>query len=98
MSSGAIVGDRVVAVVVTFEAPERLRACLGALASQTRPPDRMVVVNNGAPLDGRLSVPDSVVLIDSETNTGPAGGYHLGIERALDMGATWLWLMDDDID
>uniref|UniRef100_A0A6J7P4B8 Unannotated protein n=1 Tax=freshwater metagenome TaxID=449393 RepID=A0A6J7P4B8_9ZZZZ len=43
-------------------------------------------------------VPDSVVLIDSETNTGPAGGYHLGIERALDMGATWLWLMDDDID
>jgi len=92
------VGDHVVAVVVTFEAPERLRACLGALASQGRPPDRVVVVNNGAPLDGRLSVPDSVVLIDSGTNTGPAGGFHEGMERALQMGATWLWLMDDDIE
>ena len=50
--------------------------------------------HTGAPLAGRLAVPDSVfvpdsvVLIDSETNTGPAGGYHLGIERALEMGAT----------
>lgn len=98
MSSGAAAGDCVVAVVVTFEAPERLRACLEALASQGRPPDRVVVVNNGAPLAGRLSVADSVVLIDSATNTGPAGGYHVGMERALQMGATWLWLMDDDIE
>ena len=96
--------DVVVAVVVTFEAPDRLRNCLATLAAQTRLPDRVVVVNNGAPLAGRLAVPDSVVVpdsvavIDSVTNTGPAGGFHVGMEKALDLGATWLWLMDDDIE
>ncbi|MCA9570938.1 MAG: glycosyltransferase, partial [Myxococcales bacterium] len=31
-------------------------------------------------------------------NLGPGGGFHLGMQRAMERGADWLWLMDDDIE
>jgi rhamnopyranosyl-N-acetylglucosaminyl-diphospho-decaprenol beta-1,3/1,4-galactofuranosyltransferase len=38
----------------------------------------------------------SVHLVALETNTGGAGGFHTGIETAIDRGADLVWLMDDD--
>jgi GT2 family glycosyltransferase len=31
-----------------------------------------------------------------EENTGGAGGFHAGVDRAMAQGADWIWLMDDD--
>jgi len=30
------------------------------------------------------------------SNTGGAGGFHEGVKRAMELGADWIWIMDDD--
>lgn len=32
-----------------------------------------------------------------EENTGGAGGFSAGVERAFELGAEWFWVMDDDV-
>jgi rhamnopyranosyl-N-acetylglucosaminyl-diphospho-decaprenol beta-1,3/1,4-galactofuranosyltransferase len=44
---GEVAHDRVLAIVLTYEAPESRAAALRALAEQTSPPDAVLVVDNG---------------------------------------------------
>ena len=86
------------AVVVTFNRRELLEQCLDALAAQTRPPDRVVVVDN-ASTDGTgawLAARDGVHVIALPENRGSSGGFHAGLAAAHAAGADWAWLMDDD--
>lgn len=89
----------VCAIVVTYNRKELLRECLAALAAQTRPPDRVLVVDN-ASSDGTQAMVEAeyeeVELLALPTNQGGAGGFHEGMKRAHVDGAEWLWLMDDD--
>jgi GT2 family glycosyltransferase len=60
---------------------------------------RVIVVNNASTENLRSLCkrwPGQVEVIDLPTNTGSAVGYKVGIEAALDSGAEYLWLMDDD--
>lgn len=90
----------VVAVVVAYNRRELLMECLGALSAQTRPVDGVIVVDN-ASTDGTSEVvrrlhPD-VDLVTLSRNTGGAGGFAVGIERAVvSGGADFVWIMDDD--
>jgi rhamnopyranosyl-N-acetylglucosaminyl-diphospho-decaprenol beta-1,3/1,4-galactofuranosyltransferase len=89
----------VVAVVVTHDRRDLLTEALTSLRTQTRTPDATVVVDNASP-DGtsdlvRERFPE-VDLLELPRNTGGAGGFAAGIARALELGATALWLMDDD--
>jgi len=89
----------VVAVVVTYNRKDLLRECLDALRAQTRPPDRVLVVDN-ASTDGTRTLvteefPEASLLALPE-NIGGAGGFHEGLKAAHAGGATWSWLMDDD--
>jgi rhamnopyranosyl-N-acetylglucosaminyl-diphospho-decaprenol beta-1,3/1,4-galactofuranosyltransferase len=89
----------VVAVVVTHDRRDLLTEALTSLRTQTRTPDATVVVDNASP-DGtsdlvRERFPE-VDLLELPHNTGGAGGFAAGIARALELGATALWLMDDD--
>ncbi|REE96545.1 glycosyltransferase [Thermomonospora umbrina] len=91
--------DRVVAVVVTYDRRELLVEALTALLGQTRPPDLVVVVDN-ASSDGSADLvatrfPD-VDLIVLARNTGGAGGFAIGVARALEHRADAVWLLDDD--
>jgi rhamnopyranosyl-N-acetylglucosaminyl-diphospho-decaprenol beta-1,3/1,4-galactofuranosyltransferase len=92
--------ERIVAVVVTWERLALLRESLAAVAAQTRAPDAVVVVDN-ASTDGTADAvaaehPD-VDLVRLTQNTGGAGGFAVGVERALELHAPDLiWLMDDD--
>jgi GT2 family glycosyltransferase len=91
--------ETVCAVVVTHDRVALLRECLAALAAQTRPPDRVLVVDN-ASADDTLEVlardfPDADVLALAD-NQGGAGGFHEGLRAARLGGADWVWLMDDD--
>ncbi len=95
--------DRVAVVVVTYNRRELLERCLAAVQSQTLAPAAVVVVDNGstdgtaellAALSGGRGVPLRVVAPGQ--NLGGAGGFALGMERALGHEPTWLWLMDDD--
>ena len=97
-------GDQVCAVVVTYNRKDLLRECLAALLSQTRPVDRILVIDNQS-TDGTLEMlassfsPESfsqIEVVTLERNVGGAGGFHEGLKRAAAGKAAWVWLMDDD--
>lgn len=89
----------VAAVVLTRNRVDSLRATLEAIASQTRVPDEIVVVDNASD-DGtramlRTSFPDARV-VDTGSNLGAAGGRSRGMARAFERGHDVVWFVDDD--
>lgn len=91
--------DGVVAVVVTRHRRDLLAESLKVLASQTRPVDHLVVVDNGPDQSARSVVTDCPLpstYLPSHRNLGGAGGFALGMLYALALGAEWVWLADDD--
>jgi rhamnopyranosyl-N-acetylglucosaminyl-diphospho-decaprenol beta-1,3/1,4-galactofuranosyltransferase len=91
------------AVVVTHNRKAMLLACLEALAGQSRPVDGVTVVDN-ASSDGTWEALEASGLgerlaidyVRLARNGGGAEGFHYGVRAALDTGADWIWLMDDD--
>lgn len=88
------------AVVVTWNRRELLERCLEHLESQTQPCDRILVVDNASD-DGTAELlaawADRVLMLRLSSNTGGAGGFNAGIRRAVEAGASRVWLMDDDV-
>lgn len=86
----------ILAVVVTHNRRELLVRCLDHLQAQTCPPDAILVINN-ASTDGTVEMLQSrdIPFITQE-NVGSAGGWHRGIQHAMDHGFDAVWLMDDD--
>ncbi len=91
--------QRVVAVIVTRDRTELLAQSLAAVATQTRRPDHVVVVDNG-PDEAVRAVTEAsglpVTYLPSRRNLGGAGGFALGMLHALALGADWVWCADDD--
>jgi GT2 family glycosyltransferase len=89
---------RVVAVVVTWNRRELLVEALGALRGQTHPLDALVVVDNASTdgTDRLLEGEAGLDVVRLHRNTGGAGGFAVGIERALTHGPHLVWLLDDD--
>ena len=93
-------GPRVVAVVVTWNRRELLREALGAVTGQSAPPAAVVVVDNascdGTPDMVASEFPDADLVVLGR-NTGGAGGFAAGLDRALRRHDPELvWLLDDD--
>jgi rhamnopyranosyl-N-acetylglucosaminyl-diphospho-decaprenol beta-1,3/1,4-galactofuranosyltransferase len=88
-------------VVVTWNRRPLLERIVLAIQAQTRPPDELVVVDN-ASTDGSVDMvkaldgPVPIRVVALPTNTGGAGGFHAGLEAALEDSADLVWLMDDD--
>ena len=95
------VEPRVMAVVLTHNAPSSLDRCLRAIAAQSTPPQALLIVDNASNPPVTLDqLPDSappVTLIRSEVNGGPAGGYALALARYLESGYDHAWVLDDDM-
>jgi len=93
----------VTAVVVTFNRKDLLLECLEALARQSRPLDRVVLVDN-ASTDGTVEAVEAsgigdrlpLELLALQRNGGGSEGFHYGVRAALQGPSDWLWLMDDD--
>lgn len=88
---------RILAIVLTHDAPEALARCLDAIDAQTTPPDRVLVVDNASAVPavaGERRVPVDVVR--EAGNGGPAGGHAAGLTRFLDGDLDAAWVMDDD--
>ncbi|HEY7593494.1 MAG TPA: glycosyltransferase family 2 protein [Actinophytocola sp.] len=97
--SARLPDDAVVAVVVTRHRRELLADSLKMIAAQTRPPDHLVVVDNGpdepvGDIVSNCGVPATYLV--SRRNLGGAGGFALGMLHALMLGAEWVWCADDD--
>jgi GT2 family glycosyltransferase len=89
---------RVVAVVVTWNRRELLTEALAALGDQSHVLEQVVVVDN-ASTDGTdvlLFERTDLDVVRLPTNTGGAGGFAVGIERALTHRPDLVWLLDDD--
>ena len=87
---------RVTAVVVTYRRTDELRRTVDAIRGQTRPPDHILIVDNGDMAASVLSDDDNVEIVVTGDNLGPAGGYEVGFTRSIAGGADKLWAVDDD--
>jgi GT2 family glycosyltransferase len=93
----------VVALVVTYNRRDLLVGCLEGALGQTRPPQRLFLVDNastdGTPEllreRGLLDRPD-VTYVRLDENLGSSGGFAEGVRLAREPESDWLWLMDDD--
>jgi rhamnopyranosyl-N-acetylglucosaminyl-diphospho-decaprenol beta-1,3/1,4-galactofuranosyltransferase len=87
----------IAAVVVTHNRRDLIEEALTAVGVQTRRPDVVIVVDNASD-DGTAEFlrAQPVQLVTLDRNTGGAGGFTVGIDRALAAGADLIWLMDDD--
>lgn len=91
---------RVAAVIVTHNRVELLAASLKQVATQTRPVEWIIVVDNGNdPAVAQLLKEHAGargVYLPSTTNLGGAGGFAYGFLTALALGAEAIWCADDD--
>lgn len=103
MERGTVMNDSVVAILLTFNRRHLVTRALDSLLAQSRPIDKIVLVDN-ASTDGTAEMLKAqgyldngvVDLVSLPINLGCSGGLHAGIERAMSLGYDWLWLMDDD--
>ena len=92
----------IAAVIVTFDRLSLLKDALDAVINQTRKLDLIIIVDNNSTdgtrqwLLGLAESRSDIVLVLLDKNFGGAGGFHYGIKKAFELGADWIWTMDDD--
>ena len=100
-------------VVVTYNRSTLLTRLLQSIGEMDPKPGSVVVVDN-ASVDDTGAVVEAfrartstegdgtggteVVYHRLPNNTGGSGGFSAGVDVAYERGATWLWLMDDDVE
>jgi rhamnopyranosyl-N-acetylglucosaminyl-diphospho-decaprenol beta-1,3/1,4-galactofuranosyltransferase len=97
--------ENLYAVVVTYNRADFLRNLLDSFARLDTAPARILVVDN-ASSDHTPDVVAQAIAAGGppiqyerlDRNVGGAGGFSRGVELALESGAEWLWLMDDDVE
>lgn len=87
------------AFVLTYRRPRELRESLHRILGQTRPPDRLLVVDNAGDGETRevaASFGEPVIYEATGANLGSAGGTEYGTRRLLEQGYDWIYSGDDD--
>jgi len=91
---------RFASFVTTFNRPERLRRTLEITLAQTRPPDLLLVIDNGDPGVAEPVVAEfpgpRIAFHAMGENAGPAGAAAYGLERLAAEGFDWIGWGDDD--
>jgi len=97
--------ENLYAVVVTYNRADYLQNLLDSFARLRTGPARIIVVDNAsrdhtADVVSRAAAAGGVPIQYERLseNAGGAGGFSRGVELALEAGAGWLWLMDDDVE
>ncbi len=89
----------VVTVILNTNRREDTLACLASLACSSYPNHRIIVLDN-ASSDGSVAAirdvyPD-VRVIELSENLGYAGNNNVGIQAAIESGARWIWVLNED--
>lgn len=90
----------IAAVVVTFNRLDKLPRTLDSIFKQSYECQWVVVVNNNS-TDGTKEYLDSlhdsrIVTVHLSENLGGAGGFEYGMAKGYNLGADFVWVMDDD--
>jgi GT2 family glycosyltransferase len=87
------------AVVLNWNGCEDTLRCLSSLLAVEHPDLGIVCVDNGSSDGSQQAVRErfpQVVLIEADANLGYSAGNNLGLRFALDHGACWLMLVNND--
>lgn len=92
------------AVIVTYNRLACLEKALSKYENQTKLPKYLLIVNNNSSdgtrkyLEKWEKMPHAIrkIVINLSTNTGGAGGFYVGMEKALSLDCDWIWISDDD--
>ena len=87
---------KILAAIVTYNRCTLLSRCIDHLQAQARQAQEILVINN-ASTDGTVEMlKQRNISFVTQENVGSAGGWHRGIQYAIDHGFDAVWLMDDD--
>jgi GT2 family glycosyltransferase len=89
--------NSVAAAILAYSRFELLKDLVGALRAQTRPPDGIIVVNQGA--DARIGAwlaEQRDIRLVTQGNRGSAGGFSRCLQESIAGGYGWTWIFDDD--
>ena len=92
--------DSFYSVIVNWNLKDDTLTCVNSLFAAGAKAGQVIVVDNGSS-DGSVTAlqerfGSSLQLIQSSQNLGFAGGNNLGIQHALDLGANWILLLNND--
>ena len=92
-------------VIVTYNRLEKLKKALACYEQQTASFRNLIVVDNCS-TDGTAEFLDKwqsiksgkfqKIVNHSPENVGGSGGFHLGQKKAMELGADWVFVADDD--
>ena len=87
-------------VVVNWNGVDDTIECLDSLALLAPRPEKRVLLVDNASTDGSAGLIGqrfpNVEILETASNLGFAGGCNVGIRRALDLGARFVWLLNND--
>ena len=88
---------RVLAHIHTLNDQDVIEQVLDSLCRQTRPPDAIIIVDNGS-TDRTLDrdFPECVTVVRNGENLGTSGAIRIGFAHALERGFDCTWVFDAD--
>ncbi|MFT4298807.1 MAG: glycosyltransferase [Aeromicrobium sp.] len=97
--------DRVALVIVTYNRSDMLGRLLDSIDAMDPAPWAIILIDNASTDDTgevvaawRARTPHQrVEHRRMAENIGGSGGFNAGVEVAVGLGASWSWLMDDDV-
>jgi len=93
---------KITVLVVTYNRVDWLKKNVSSILSQTRRPDEFIIVDNASTDSTAEFLTDvslkagNVIVKRLNDNLGGSGGFSIGLKIAIDRGADWVWMMDDD--
>jgi len=98
-----ITNKKIIAVIPVYKDFIGFERCIQELLKQTLSLKKIIAVNNSTqPLNEHIynfiknSIDVELEFKKTETNLGSAGGFSIGMKKAIDDGAEWIWLHDED--
>ena len=94
---------KIAVVVVAYNRKDMLIDCLHRILKQTRPVDRIFLIDNASTDGTDVAVTEAfgnnpvLSYTKLSENTGSSGGFHDGSKMAYEWGADWIWFLDDDV-
>jgi GT2 family glycosyltransferase len=86
-------------VIVNWNGARDTLACLASLQNLQYPNHSIIVVDNASTDSSIQRIQEAypeIEFIQSNTNLGFAGGNNIGIQRALELNADYIWLLNND--